>query len=77
MPIQKKHESGLYEAKVWEILWRNFLAGSCYGVGFVIGTALFITIVTFLLNQILGKIPFFSDLARAIDLWISSINVQT
>lgn len=75
MLIKKKHESGLYQAKTWGILWRNFLAGTSYGVGFLLGTALFITITTSIVHQIMGKIPFFSDLAQAIDVWISSINV--
>lgn len=52
--------------------WRNFLAGTFHGLGFLFGTALFISVITFILNSVLGEVPFFSDFAQAIELWIES-----
>jgi len=61
-----------YLSSPWHILWRNFLVGTAQGVGFVLGTALFLTVVGFILNQILGTIPFFSDFSQAVTLWLES-----
>lgn len=55
------------------IAWRNFLAGTFQGLGILFGTAIFLSVVTFILKQVLGEIPFFSDFATAIDAWMSSV----
>lgn len=52
------------------IMWRNFLAGTFHGLGLVIGTAVILTILAFVLNKVLGEIPFFSDFTEAINVWL-------
>lgn len=59
-----------YLSSPWHILWRNFLVGSAQGVGFVVGTAILLTLIGFFINSILGHIPFFSDFSAALNLWL-------
>jgi len=66
----------LYLSNPVQIMWRNFLAGTFQGLGFVLGTAIFLAIMSFVLQQILGEIPFFSDVARALQFWIEN-NLQS
>ena len=55
------------------IAWRNFLAGTFQGLGILFGTAIFLSILTFILKQVLGEIPFFSDFAVAIQAWMDTV----
>ena len=61
-----------YLSHPFHIMWRNFLAGTFHGLGFILGTALFLTLLGYILNSILGELPFFSDLAEAINIWLQS-----
>lgn len=61
-----------YLSNPWHVAWRNFLAGSFHGVGFILGTALFLTVAGWVLNGVLGEIPFFSDVTQAINVWLES-----
>jgi Domain of unknown function (DUF5665) len=54
----------------WSIAFRNFLAGTFYGLGFLLGTALFLWLLSFILQSILGEIPFLSDFSSAFDFWL-------
>lgn len=54
----------------WAIAFRNFWAGTFHGVGFLLGTALFLWLLSFILRSVLGEIPFFSDFSSAVDLWL-------
>lgn len=54
------------------IMWRNFLAGTFHGVGFILGTALFLTILGYIVNTVMGELPFFSDFGKALNLWLQS-----
>lgn len=62
-----------YLSNPWSIAWRNFLVGTFQGVGFVLGSAVFLALVGFVTTQILGEIPFFSDFAEAINVWLGTI----
>ncbi len=55
------------------IAWRNFLAGAFQGLGILFGTALFLSLLSFILSRVLGEIPFFSDFAVAIQAWMNSV----
>lgn len=61
-----------YLSHPWHIMWRNFLAGTFHGVGFILGTALFLTILGYIVNTIMGELPFFSDLTQAINVWLQT-----
>lgn len=54
----------------WRILWANFLAGTARGLGFLLGAALVITFVGFLVTKILGNIPVVGEFFQAINQWI-------
>lgn len=66
------HQYIKYLSHPWHIMWRNFLAGTFHGLGFILGTALFLAILGFILNKVLGELPFFSDLAEAINVWLET-----
>jgi len=59
-----------YLSNPFHIMWRNFLAGAFYGVGFILGTALLLALIGWILNSVLGEVPFFSDFSRAISVWL-------
>ncbi len=61
-----------YLTSPWQIMWRNFLAGTAQGVGILLGTALFLTILGYITNKIMGELPFFSDFAQAINVWLQT-----
>jgi len=61
-----------YLSHPWPIVWRNFLAGTANGIGFLFGSAVVIALLTTILQQVLGEIPFFSDFAQAVNLWLQS-----
>lgn len=65
-----------YLSSPWNIMWRNFLVGTFQGLGFVIGSALLLALVGFVTTKVLGEIPFFSDLAQGINLWLESIETS-
>src|SRR3990167_4981021 len=55
-----------YLSNPLHIAWRNFLAGAFHGLGFILGTALFLTMIGGLLNWMTGEIPFFTDFNQAL-----------
>lgn len=58
------------------IFWINFLAGTGRGLGFILGTVLVITVVTFIVGQVLSDVPWIGELFRRIDDWLRQ-NVET
>ncbi len=61
-----------YLSHPWHIMWRNFLAGTFHGVGFILGTALFLTILGYIVNSVMGELPFFSDFTQAVNVWLNT-----
>ncbi len=59
-----------YLSNPWAIAFRNFWAGTFHGLGFLLGTALFLSSLGFVLNTVLGEIPFISDFSSALNLWL-------
>lgn len=57
----------------WRILWANFLAGTSRGLGFIIGVALVLSIVGFVITKILVQIPFVGDFFQAMNIWIQEV----
>ncbi len=54
------------------LLFRYFLMGTAQGIGFWLGSALVLAIIGFILQNLLSEIPFFSDVATALNTWIQS-----
>ncbi|MBT5016632.1 hypothetical protein HN748_04920 [Candidatus Peregrinibacteria bacterium] len=52
------------------IIWNNFMAGTARGLGFILGTVAVLTIVTFIVSQILSEIPWIGELFRWLDDWL-------
>ncbi|QQR55064.1 hypothetical protein IPG41_00600 [Candidatus Peregrinibacteria bacterium] len=74
--LEKEKEFSLfirYLSHPLSIAWRNFLAGTFQGLGILFGTALFLSLASFILKQVLGEIPFVSDFSVAIQTWMESV----
>jgi hypothetical protein len=61
----------------WRYIWFTFLNGIAQGVGFAIGTTIFLGIVIYLLTVILSKLVdfpvlgyYFGEIAKLIDTYI-------
>ncbi|MBI4127349.1 hypothetical protein HY463_01435 [Candidatus Peregrinibacteria bacterium] len=61
-----------YHANPWHIMWRSFLAGAFQGLGFILGTALLLTVLGLFVKDVLSNIPFFQDLAQALNIWLEN-----
>jgi hypothetical protein len=61
-----------YLSTPWRILWANFLAGTARGLGFIIGVALVLTIVGFIVTKVLSQIPIVGEFFQAVNLWIQN-----
>ncbi len=61
-----------YLSHPWPVMWRNFLAGTFQAMGFLFGSAVLITVISFILTKVLGEVPFFSDFAQALNLWLQA-----
>lgn len=59
-----------YHADPVHIMWRSFLAGAFQGLGFIVGTALLLTVLGFVVKDIFGNLPFFQDVAQALNIWL-------
>lgn len=73
--LEKEHDFKkfmLYLSRPWHIMWRNFLAGTFQAMGFLFGSAILIAVLSFILNTILGEVPFFSDFTKALNLWLET-----
>lgn len=65
-----------YLSNPFHIMWRNFLVGTFQGLGFVLGTALLLTVIGFVFSSFLGQISFFKDISQALDLWLNQNLVE-
>jgi hypothetical protein len=65
-----------YLASPKTILLNNFMAGTARGLGFIVGTVIVLTLVTFLVSQILAEIPWMGELFRWLDDWLRA-NIDT
>jgi hypothetical protein len=61
-----------YLSSPMHIMWRNFLAGTFHALGFVIGSAIVISLFGFFTTQVLQNISFFSDFADAVNIWLDN-----
>lgn len=61
----------------WRILWANFLAGTSRGLGFIIGVALVLALVGFVVTKILSQIPIVGEFFQAVYLWIQNAVNET
>ncbi len=54
------------------IMWTNFLAGLSHGLGIILGAALVLSLVTFVLSKFLSHLPFVGEFFEAINVWIQT-----
>lgn len=59
-----------YLSSPFHVAWRNFLAGTFHGLGFILGTALLLALMGWVLKGVVAEVPFFQDLGMAIDVWL-------
>lgn len=69
--IFKRHRKHIEKVHAfWNFAWKHFLGGTFQGIGFLFGSALVLTVFTTILHAVIGEIPFFSDFARAVEVWL-------
>lgn len=62
-----------YLRSPWRIVWTNFLAGTFKGLGFLLGATLVLTVVGFVLQDVLANIPFIGKFFDAVNQWIETM----
>lgn len=62
-----------YLSSPLHIMWRNFLAGTFHGLGFILGSAVLLALFGFITSKILINIPFISDFGQALNIWLQGI----
>ncbi len=70
LKLKDNQEYFRYLASPKSIIWTNFLAGTARGLGFILGTVAVLTIITFIVSQILSEIPWIGELFRWLDDWL-------
>ncbi|PIQ77486.1 hypothetical protein COV82_04175 [Candidatus Peregrinibacteria bacterium CG11_big_fil_rev_8_21_14_0_20_46_8] len=66
-----------YLQSPWRIIWVNFLAGTFRGLGFLVGAALVLTLIGFVLTNILSEAPIVGDFFEVVRIWIEDAIEQT
>ena len=61
-----------YLSNPWHVAWRNFLVGAFHGLGFVIGSALLLSLFGYFVSDIFANIPVFSQFAEVVQIWMES-----
>lgn len=61
-----------YLSNPWHIMWRNFLVGTFRGLGLVVGTAILLALIGFIVSKVLVEIPLFQNISEALDMWVGS-----
>lgn len=59
-----------YLKSPWKLFSRSFLVGTAKGLGFFLGSAIIIAIISFVLSQILSNIPEAGDFFENLNTWI-------
>lgn len=59
-----------YLSSPWRILWANFLAGTARGLGFIIGVAIVIAAVSFILTRVLINLPLVGQFFQTFYAWM-------
>lgn len=65
-----------YYSSPWKIFFSNFLAGTAYGLGFIIGAAVLITVIAYILGHILVNIPIVGQFFAWLNDWLA-VNLQS
>lgn len=66
-----------YLKSPWRIFWANFLAGTARGLGLLIGVAVVLGLVGFIIKDILANIPYVGEFFQALEVWIKETLQQT
>ena len=51
------------------IMWRNFLAGTFHGLGFMVGTAVILTLIGYVLGWAHESVPFLRNVVDGVNIW--------
>jgi hypothetical protein len=62
----------MYFEKPWKIFFINFFAGTAKGLGFFLGAAIVIAILTYFLGQFLSGVPYLGDFFQNASEWLKA-----
>ncbi|MBU1019300.1 MAG: DUF5665 domain-containing protein [Patescibacteria group bacterium] len=65
-----------YVSSPRKIFFTNFFAGTMRGLGFIIGATAFLTLVAYIIGNVLANIPFVGEIFGWVDAWLSE-NLST
>ena len=54
----------------WKLFSRSFLVGTAKGLGFFLGSAIIITIISYILSHVLSNIPEAGDFFQNLSSWL-------
>lgn len=74
--LKEMKEYFRYLSSFRSIFWRNFLAGTAQGLGFILGTMAVLTIAAYILGHILAGLPWLGEFFKNLDFWLQQ-NVDT
>jgi len=60
-----------YLKSPWKLFTRSLLVGTGKGLGFFLGSAIIITILSYVLNTVLGDIPEIGTFFKNLNTWLS------
>jgi len=59
-----------YLKSPWKLFTRSFLVGTAKGLGFFLGSAIIIALLSFILTKLLGDIPGFGEFFMNLNTWL-------
>lgn len=68
--LKEMKEYFRYLSSFRSIFWRNFLAGTAQGLGFILGTVVVLSIVAYILGHILSGLPWLGEFFENFNSWL-------
>lgn len=59
-----------YLKSPWKLFSRSFLVGTAKGLGFFLGSAIIIAVLSFILSKVLSNVPEFGDFFNNLSTWL-------
>lgn len=59
-----------YLSSFRSIFWRNFLAGTAQGLGFILGTVVVLTVTAYILGHVLSGLPWLGEFFGNLNFWL-------
>ncbi|MFA5842328.1 MAG: DUF5665 domain-containing protein [Candidatus Gracilibacteria bacterium] len=68
--LKEMKEYFRYLSSFRSIFWRNFLAGTAQGLGFILGTVVVLTVTAYILGHVLSGLPWLGEFFGNLNFWL-------